>query len=122
MVSDYRYRAGGMFERTRAGMVRNFGLSTKEFLGGIMSIRIATQSDWPAIWAILQPVFRAGETYAVDRTISADAAHKMWMETPKATFVTEADGQITGTYYIKTNAAGGGAHGWRSLSCRRDDR
>ena len=75
-----------------------------------MLIRAATQSDWPAIWAILQPVFRAGETYAVARSISADAAHAMWMDAPTATFVVEIDGAIAGTYYIKTNAAGGGAH------------
>lgn len=62
------------------------------------------------IWTLLKPVFAAGETYAVDRTISADKAHAMWMDTPAATFVAITDGQITGTYYIKTNAQGGGAH------------
>jgi L-amino acid N-acyltransferase YncA len=75
-----------------------------------MIIRVATAADWPTIWTILKPVFAAGETYAVDRKISADKAHAMWMDAPKATFVSEADGQITGTYYIKTNAQGGGAH------------
>lgn len=75
-----------------------------------MKIRPATQSDWPAIWSMLEPVFRAGETYAVSRTISADAAHAMWMDAPAATFVAEVEDQITGTFFIKTNAAGGGAH------------
>ena len=75
-----------------------------------MNIRPATAADWPTIWTLLKPVFAAGETYAVDRTISADRAHAMWMEVPAATFVVETDGAITGTYYIKTNAAGGGAH------------
>ena len=75
-----------------------------------MRIRAATAADWSTIWAMLQPVFKGGETYAVARNISADAAHTMWMDAPKATFVCETDGQITGTYYIKTNAKGGGAH------------
>ena len=74
------------------------------------TIRPARSSEWSSIWTILEPVFRAGETYAVDRSISADAARKMWMEAPAATYLLEADGDILGTYYIKTNAAGGGAH------------
>lgn len=72
-------------------------------------IRAATSSDWPAIWALLEPVFRAGETYAVARDISEDAARTMWMDAPAATYVWD-DGAILGTYYIKTNHSGGAAH------------
>lgn len=75
-----------------------------------MQIRAATSGDWPAIWAMLEPVFRAGETYAVARDISADAARKLWFEAPAACFVAEDAGVILGTYYIKTNHPGGGAH------------
>lgn len=74
-----------------------------------MILRRATKADWPAIWAILAPVFRAGETYAVDRDITEDAARAMWMEAPAATFVAE-DGDVLGTYYIKTNHQGGASH------------
>ncbi|MCF2904365.1 GNAT family N-acetyltransferase [Octadecabacter sp. CECT 8868] len=72
-------------------------------------IRRATDADWRAIWAILEPVFRAGETYAVDRDISEDAAKAIWMDAPTATFVAD-DGAVLGTYYIKTNHAGGARH------------
>ncbi len=74
-----------------------------------MIIRRATDADWPAIWAMLEPVFRAGETYAVDRDITEAAARAMWMTAPAATFVAE-DGDILGTSYIKTNHRGGGVH------------
>lgn len=74
-----------------------------------MIIRLATSADWPAIWTILEPVFRAGDTYAVDRTISQDAARALWMDAPAATFVAEGGG-IIGTYYIKTNHHGGASH------------
>lgn len=74
-------------------------------------IRPATEADWPAIWGLLQPVFRAGETYAVDRDITEEAARRVWMDLPKATFVaSDTDGSVLGTYYIKTNHGGGGAH------------
>ncbi|AKS45645.1 Ribosomal protein S18 acetylase RimI [Octadecabacter temperatus] len=74
-----------------------------------MMIRRATDADWPAIWDMLRPVFRAGETYAVSRDIDEAAARAMWMDAPAATFVAQ-DGEILGTYYIKTNHQGGGAH------------
>lgn len=74
-----------------------------------MIIRRATDADWPAIWPLLKPVFRAGETYAVDREISEAAAKSMWMSAPAETYVAE-HGEILGTYYIKTNHQGGGAH------------
>ncbi len=73
-------------------------------------IRPAQNADWPAIWTILEPVFRAGETYAVDRDITEDAARAVWVDQPAATFVATDGDDILGTYYIKTNHKGGARH------------
>ena len=74
-------------------------------------IRAITKSDWPAVWEILCPVFRAGQTYAYAPDISEDEAHRVWVTSPLATFVaTGADGRIAGTYYLKPNQPGLGAH------------
>ncbi|PVA07002.1 GNAT family N-acetyltransferase [Thalassorhabdomicrobium marinisediminis] len=75
-----------------------------------MIIRPATAADWPALWDILRPVFRAGETYAVDRDIDESAARALWCDSPAATFVAEDAGRILGTYYLKTNHQGGARH------------
>ncbi|AGI66884.1 GCN5-related N-acetyltransferase [Octadecabacter antarcticus 307] len=84
-----------------------------------MQIRPATDADWPAIWGVLRPVFRAGETYAIDRDISEDAARALWMDAPAATYIAEdrfaqdcfvQDRAVLGTYFIKTNHQGGGRH------------
>ncbi|HSH71763.1 MAG TPA: GNAT family N-acetyltransferase [Methylophilaceae bacterium] len=75
-----------------------------------MKIRIATQQDKPAIGAIIEPIFRAGETYAIDSAISGSEAIDYWLGSDKTTFVAEEDGKILGTYYIRTNQAGGGSH------------
>ncbi len=57
-----------------------------------------TEADWPAVWEIIEPVFRAGETYAFARDITADEAHRAWVELPCATFVAaQHDGEILGT-------------------------
>lgn len=73
-------------------------------------IRAARGEDFPLLWPILRKVIRAGETYAIDPEISEDGARKLWMKAPRATYLAERDGAILGTYYIKTNQPGGGAH------------
>ncbi len=71
-------------------------------------VRAATSADHPAIWEILRPIFRAGDTYTIDPGISEADAVAYW--TQSRCYVAEIDGQILGTYYLKTNQQGGGAH------------
>lgn len=73
-------------------------------------IRPAVPEDGAALWAILEPVIRAGETYALDRDLSRDAALAYWLGADRATCVAEVEGRILGTYYLRANQAGGGAH------------
>ena len=73
-------------------------------------VRPATGADEAAIWAILEPVFRAGDTYTIDPDISRDDALAYWMGASHGTFVAEAGGETLGTYYLKRNQAGGGSH------------
>ena len=73
-------------------------------------IRPAQTKDHDAIWAILKPVFRAGDTYTIDRDISRANALDYWCGTAHAAFVAEYSGEILGTYYMRRNQAGGGAH------------
>lgn len=76
----------------------------------MIKIRLAGPDDGDAIWTLLRDVFRAGETYAIDPKISRDAALEYWVTHARATYVAEIDGAVVGTYYIRTNQAGGGAH------------
>ena len=75
-----------------------------------MHIREATREDFDAIWPILRDVIAAGETYAIPRDMTREQALAMWIDTPRKTFVSEADGQVLGTYYIRNNQAGPGDH------------
>lgn len=76
-----------------------------------ITIRLLEQNDWSKVWSFLEPVFRTGETYTFDREISESQAFHTWVEIPQATFVAEAeDHTILGTYYLKPNQGGGGAH------------
>ncbi len=75
-----------------------------------MRFRPAHSGDHSAIWAIIGPTIRAGETYALPRDMSEADALAYWTGADRETFVAEADGGIVGTYYLRANQAGGGAH------------
>ncbi len=75
-----------------------------------MLIRTATQDDRAAIWRILEPTVRAGETYTLPRDMSEADALVEWFAADREAFVAEAEGRILGTYYIHANQRGGGAH------------
>ncbi|WP_027133887.1 GNAT family N-acetyltransferase [Geminicoccus roseus] len=75
-----------------------------------MQIRPARPDDSDAIWAIIGPVIRAGETYALDRDMSREDALAYWLGPDRDSFVAEADGVILGTYYLRANQLGGGRH------------
>jgi len=75
-----------------------------------MLIRQSEPRDDDAIWRILEPTFRAGETYPVPRDISREDALAYWRTPGHAVFVAEDAGAIVGTYYLRANNRGGGAH------------
>ena len=75
-----------------------------------LTIRPATDADRPAVWAILEPVFRAGDTYAVDADIGRVAALDYWFGAERRVLVACDGEQVLGTYYILRNQKGGGSH------------
>jgi len=76
-----------------------------------MTIRPATDADRQAIWSIIEPVVRAGETYTLPTDLTEGAALDYWFTPGHAVFVAEIeDGRIAGTYYTRANQRGGGSH------------
>jgi ribosomal protein S18 acetylase RimI-like enzyme len=75
-----------------------------------MTIRPARSDDHAALWAVLEPVIRAGETFALPRDMTPDAALAFWMAPGTDVFVTEDAGAIVGSYFVRANQRGGGAH------------
>jgi L-amino acid N-acyltransferase YncA len=76
----------------------------------MMTVRPASLSGADAIWAILEPTIRAGETYTLPRDMGRQQALDYWFSSENAVFVAEEDGEIVGTYYLRVNQRGGGAH------------
>jgi ribosomal protein S18 acetylase RimI-like enzyme len=75
-----------------------------------MQIRLARHDDRDAIWRILQPMIRSGETYALPTDMSEADALAYWTGPDREAFVAEEDGVILGTYYLRPNQLGGGSH------------
>ncbi len=75
-----------------------------------MAIHPVTDSDRDAIWAILEPMIRSGETYTLPRDMSKQEALEYWFAADKETFVWKENGVVLGTYFLEANQQGGGAH------------
>jgi GNAT superfamily N-acetyltransferase len=63
------------------------------------------------VWQLLEPVFRAGETFSHDPTITEGEARVAWVEQSQAVMVAVvATGALVGTYYLRPNSLALGAH------------
>lgn len=100
----------------------------------MMKIRAATEADRDAIWDIFHEIVVTGDTYAFDPKMSREEALTCWFRADTHTYVAGLDRQsvgeavgfpgtatpsptagtedrvIVGTYILRPNQAGGGAH------------
>ena len=77
----------------------------------MLTIRAARRAeDADAIWSILEPMIRAGETYALPRDLSREGALDYWFSREHEVFVADNEGLIVGTYFLHPNQKGGGSH------------
>ena len=75
-----------------------------------MHIRQALRSDADAIWAILEPTIRAGETYTLPTDMIREDALAYWMSPDHEVFVVEENEIVVGTSFLRANQRGGGSH------------
>lgn len=78
-----------------------------------MTLRILPYSEthWPGIWAIMEGVFRAGDSYPNAIDTSESEAQAYWTHSEKTIYVAvdETD-KVVGTYYIRANNIGIAGH------------
>jgi L-amino acid N-acyltransferase YncA len=85
-----------------------------------ITIRPARPADCDSIWEVFREIVGTGDTYAIDPRISREDALAYWFEPGPKTYVAELDRlnrssspprrMIVGTYFLKVNQEGGGAH------------
>jgi len=76
----------------------------------MITIRKFESHDWPSVWQIIEPVFRAGDTCTYSPDISEVDARKSWIDVHPAVYVAESEDTIVGTYFLKPNQPGLGSH------------
>jgi L-amino acid N-acyltransferase YncA len=75
----------------------------------------ATKADWPGIWEIFHDVVQGGDTYSYAEDTSEEKAHDMWIGAGKygtgaLAYVVKDGAKVVGTYSLRRNHYGRGAH------------
>jgi len=75
----------------------------------------ATDADWPGIWEIFHDVVQGGDTYSYAADTTEEEAKNLWMGAGKygtgcQTFIAKDGDKIVGTYSLRRNHYGHGAH------------
>ena len=73
-------------------------------------IRSVERDTFSRLWPILEPIIREGATYPLPTTLGDSEAAAYWFASGNHVFAAEVDGEIVGTYYLRANQRGGGAH------------
>ncbi|HMA51681.1 MAG TPA: GNAT family N-acetyltransferase [Magnetospirillaceae bacterium] len=73
-------------------------------------IRPYHPSDASALWQVIGPAIRGGETYALPRDMAEADALSWWAAGDHQAFVHERGGEVLGSYFIRPNQLGGGSH------------
>jgi len=73
-------------------------------------LRAVSETDYESVWQMFHQVVRAGEYYAFDPDTCREEAIDIWINQVSTCFVLEEAGQIMGSYFIKKNQPGLGAH------------
>ena len=76
----------------------------------MIKIRKAVDADWDQIWPIVHDVLAKGNTYSFSPDTDKEQGYAIWMKSPVAIYVAVEDAEILGTYYLKPNQPGLGAH------------
>jgi len=79
-----------------------------------MLLRLADDRDDDSIWAILEPTVRAGETWALPRDWTREAALAYWRSPLLESWVADrgddSSRDVVGTYFLRPAQLGPGSH------------
>ena len=76
----------------------------------MLSLRSATRLDDGAIWSLFQGAIAGGDAFVFSPETTREDALSYWFQPAAFPYVAELDGQIVGSYVIKPNQPGLGAH------------
>ncbi len=77
-----------------------------------MTVRDHTDADWPAVWAVVEQVVRAGDTFPYPVDLDEATARAIWLDNGpggRATVAVSGD-ELLGTAKMGRNRPGPGSH------------
>ena len=78
-----------------------------------MSFHVAqqTDADWPDVWTVLEPAFRAGESYPLPCDVDEDGTRAYCIRQDGFNAVARDEyGTVVGVYYLRPDQGGPGDH------------
>ncbi|MGH3498331.1 MAG: GNAT family N-acetyltransferase [Nocardioidaceae bacterium] len=77
-----------------------------------VTVREATEADWPAVWSIIQEIAGAGETFAMEAAPTEHEMRTEWMTRSPGRVIVATDdrGAVLGTANMYANRPNQGAH------------
>jgi L-amino acid N-acyltransferase YncA len=76
----------------------------------MLNIRLATDADRDATWNIFHDVIAEGDAFVFEPNTPREEALAYWFQFSTHTYVAEQDRQVVGSYILKANQPGLGAH------------
>lgn len=76
----------------------------------VIECRMAADGDRSAIWQIIKAVIAGGNTYVYPPDSSEQEMMAYWLSADKHTYVAVLEGEIVGTFWLKSNQPGLGSH------------
>lgn len=76
----------------------------------MITLRPATTADGEAIWQIFREVIAPGDAFVFTPDTPRSEALAYWFRSENHAYVAEHDGQVVGSYIVKPNQPGLGAH------------
>ena len=76
----------------------------------MLNIELAQKTHHKAIWEIFHNIVKAGDTYVYDPRTHEEEAISIWCSPIVTTYVATLNDEVMGTYIIKPNFPGLGAH------------
>jgi ribosomal protein S18 acetylase RimI-like enzyme len=75
-----------------------------------IAIEPIERQGFSSLWPLLEPVIREGATYPLPTGMSPGEAEAYWFAAGNHVFAATTAGELVGTYYLRANQRGGGAH------------
>ena len=75
-----------------------------------MKIRRLSPAEFDLVWPMFHAIVREGKTFTYDPATTYEQGKAIWFSPERTVYAAQVDGQVVGTFYLRSNQLGLGAH------------